>query len=290
MRKYIDIITSALPLSEDIDVGPHDSAQERKERYSGRDGKGANDAKVGDKVKGRRGTYEVLSRDGLSAELKRVSDGKVHTAPSLSFYEKVISEAFDDFKDPALDKETDDSKQPENDFQMFKDKAEVGAPETAKNDETESNDDAQDCEGDDCEEIGKSLNAKDMKAFVGGYKKLCAGAVESISTDEAKELAEIMLALFKSKIEDNPIEESNQDNKLERDAEASGKAAPENPNAPKKPLSPAEKREAAANTNDPKAAPSGPKPAPSEAKKAPATSDADEDAEEAKEFVKKKLG
>lgn len=210
---------------------------------------------------------------------------------------KTIEEAFDDFKDPMFEKEGDeDAEQAQNDFQMFKDEGEVGAPDTAKPQETEAADDesGEACEGDDCEKIGQALNAKDMKLFTSAYTKLCAGAVESINVDEAKELAEIMLALFRSKVEENPIEESNQDNKLAREAAANNEPAPVNPNAPKKPQSPADKRAAVAAAKEKAAAPSGPAPAPSEAKTPDAEADAQTDdeiaagGEEAGKFARQK--
>lgn len=289
MRKYIDIVL------ESIDTGQALSAQDIRDKHTRVEK--ADGAAVGDTIEDAKGEqFVVLSRDNDVVKLRRVRDNKVGQS-ALSYGYKVvkkgIKEAFDDFKDPMFDKEHDDNaEQAENDFQMFKDEGEVGAPDTAKPQESDKaeGEDNDACEGDDCEEIGKSLNAKDMKAFVGGYKKLCAGAVESISVEEAKELAEIMLALFKSKVEENPIEESNQDNKVAREAEAAGKPVPENPNAPKKPMTAADKHAAnAAAAEQPKVAPTGPKPAPSEAKKTDQQAQ-EAGAEEAKQFVKKKIG
>jgi excinuclease UvrABC ATPase subunit len=205
--------------------------------------------------------------------------------------ESVVEEAFDDFKDPMLDKPDNGDQPVESDFDMFKDEGDAGAPASSQD---VSSEEPEACT--DCDEVGKALNAKDMKVFASAYKKFSAGAIESINADEAKELAEIMIALLQSKIAEPAIEESNQDNKLARDAVTNGQPAPENPNAPKKAMTPADKRtqqttdqtnQAAADAAaDPKAAAKtvpGQKPAPGQ------PADAEQaTGEDAKKFIKNK--
>ncbi len=153
-----------------------------------------------------------------------------------------LAEAFDDFKDPALEKPDNGDEKVESDFDMFKDEGEAGAPDTAS--------DVSEPKG-DIDEVAAALNAKDPEVFSSGYKKLCAGAIDSIDVTEAKELADTMLALLKKRIEDGPIEESNQDIKMANDAAAKGEPAPQNPNAPKAPLTPNDARaQQAAATNN----------------------------------------